>query len=129
MPEDKLRLHVLLVEDEPQLRVLLKEQLEKAGLIVEAVQNGVVALEYLTKSPVDAVVTDLKMPKMDGLTLRQKAMALSNQPRVWIAFSAYAEESLDQIEAAGFDQIVYKPASLKLLVHQLLSHWQKKTQS
>jgi two-component system response regulator AtoC len=63
--------HVLIVDDEPNMRWVLQEALEKAGYHVASAGSGEEALDVLGKSAVDLVILDLKMKGMDGLsTLR-----------------------------------------------------------
>jgi two-component system response regulator AtoC len=64
--------NVLIVDDEPNMRWVLQEALEKAGYDVTTAASGEAALESLGKSPIDLVILDLKLKGMDGLsTLRQ----------------------------------------------------------
>ncbi len=58
---------VLLVEDDRELRYLFSLQLISAGYQVYKAENGLEALEQMEKHPVDVVLTDYRMPKMDGL--------------------------------------------------------------
>ena len=60
---------VLVVEDDAELRRLLQQALEEDGLTVVAAANGVEALEVLGRTRVALVVTDLRMPVMDGQRL------------------------------------------------------------
>ena len=64
--------HVLIVDDEPNMRWVLQEALEKAGYYTASAGSGEEALDVLGKSPIDLVILDLKMKGIDGLsTLRQ----------------------------------------------------------
>lgn len=64
--------HVLVVDDEPNMRWVLQEALERAGYHVTGAASGEEALDALGKGPVDLVILDLKLKGMDGLsTLRQ----------------------------------------------------------
>ena len=62
---------VLLVDDEPILQLGIRRMLEGAAdyQICASARNGEEALQYLQAHPVDIVMTDLKMPVMDGITL------------------------------------------------------------
>jgi two-component system response regulator AtoC len=64
--------HVLIVDDEPNMRWVLQEALERGGYHVAGAGSGEEALDALGKQPVDLVILDLKLKGMDGLsTLRQ----------------------------------------------------------
>jgi two-component system response regulator AtoC len=61
--------HVLLAEDEPRLRELLAEWLGDAGFGVSAAENGQEALEQLRERSADVLLTDVRMPYLDGVGL------------------------------------------------------------
>ena len=63
--------HVLIVDDDPALLQALPEALRIriAGLTVDTADSGAAALEQITAWDYDAIVTDIKMPGMDGLEL------------------------------------------------------------
>ena len=64
--------HVLIVDDEPNMRWVLQEALERAGHHVAGAASGEEALGALASRPADLVILDLKLKGMDGLsTLRQ----------------------------------------------------------
>ncbi|HWP67430.1 MAG TPA: sigma-54 dependent transcriptional regulator [Candidatus Limnocylindria bacterium] len=60
---------ILLVEDEVNMARTLAKNLERAGYVVEHAAEGQAALARLAEEPFDVVITDLKMPGMDGMTL------------------------------------------------------------
>ncbi|MBV6343167.1 response regulator, partial [Candidatus Magnetobacterium casense] len=59
---------VLVVEDNPINRQVIRELLERIGVVVEEAEHGGIALRMLQTSPYDIVLMDLQMPEMDGLT-------------------------------------------------------------
>ena len=61
--------HILIVDDEQDHRLLLRTILESRGYICEEAEDGVSALEKVSHVSVDLVVTDLNMPRMNGLEL------------------------------------------------------------
>ena len=63
---------ILVVDDEASARSGLEKLLKQAGYHVSPAADGVIALEIATESAPDVVVTDLKMPNMDGMTLLSK---------------------------------------------------------
>jgi CheY-like chemotaxis protein len=60
---------VLLVDDSPTLRAKLQHDLAEAGLQVITADDGIMALERLAAEAVDAVVSDVQMPRLDGFQL------------------------------------------------------------
>lgn len=60
---------VLIVDDEPAIREIVSELLSDEGYAVRCVRDGVEALEAIEQDRFDLVVTDVKMPRLDGLGL------------------------------------------------------------
>lgn len=73
---DKTTSQILLVDDEPELLEVCKEALSYLGHGIHTAPNGEEALKILRSTPVDLVVTDLKMPRMNGMELLQSITAL-----------------------------------------------------
>ena len=71
---------LLVVDDEPEVVAMLREMLEHAGYEVASAESGAVALEMIGAASFDAVVSDLRMPDMDGALLWQRIAA--QQPRL-----------------------------------------------
>jgi DNA-binding NtrC family response regulator len=69
---DKKKSRILVVDDEPSARAGLQKLLQQEGYPVDVAEDGVHALACFSESPADVVVTDLKMPKMDGIDLLRK---------------------------------------------------------
>lgn len=76
---------VLIVDDEPLIRMSLQDALEERGFLVEEATDATQALIILNKSAdLEAMITDVKMPGADGLTLAGEAVAIRPQLRVVI---------------------------------------------
>jgi DNA-binding NtrC family response regulator len=69
---DRHKAHILVVDDEPSARSGLEELLLSAGFRVDVAADGASAMAIAAETPPDVVVTDLEMPKMDGVTLLGK---------------------------------------------------------
>ncbi|HEX9119327.1 MAG TPA: response regulator, partial [Terriglobales bacterium] len=98
---------VLVVEDHPALRRLISVYLEKRGYTVLGAEDGTQAIRILENNParIDLVVSDIMMPKLNGLELRKKAILL--RPELQFLFiSGYAEDTIGQTahlpQDAGF---------------------------
>jgi two-component system NtrC family sensor kinase len=69
-------LRLLVVDDEPELAALMRETLEGAGYEVAIAESGAVALALLLEARFDAIVSDLRMPEVDGAELWRAVQAL-----------------------------------------------------
>ncbi|HSW07981.1 hybrid sensor histidine kinase/response regulator [Aquabacterium sp.] len=70
------RSRVLVVDDETEVAELIRDMLESAGHDVAVAESGAVALELLDTARFDAIVSDLRMPDMDGAALRREIQRL-----------------------------------------------------
>ena len=66
---------ILVADDETNLRRVLGAILKREGHQVLSAENGAEALELLARNDVDAVITDLRMPKVDGMELLERTVA------------------------------------------------------
>lgn len=103
------RPHVLVVDDEPQIRTLLAMALRREGYAVTACEDGRAGLEALQQHDVQVLLTDLKMPDMDGLALIRAAK--ERKPDLAsILITAYAStETAVEALRQGADDYLAKP--------------------
>ncbi|SEJ44072.1 ATP-binding protein [Paraburkholderia diazotrophica] len=119
--DDALRQHVLILiaEDNPINRHLIRQQLELLGCTCDAVEDGAQALEALESTDYALLITDCHMPKRDGYTLATRIRAREDgarrMPIVGLTASVGREERGECV-AAGMDECLYKPAKLSDLV-------------
>ncbi len=117
---------VLVVEDEPALRALISVSLEKRGYTVLVAEDGAAAIRILENNPgdIDLVVSDIMMPKMNGLELRKKAILLVPEMR-FLFISGYAEDTIGQTahlpQDAGYLEKPFLPNELARKVRALLN--------
>src|SRR5512140_1169160 len=113
---------ILIVDDEPKLGVLVAEALELDGHEPVRVGSGREALARLEVDRFDVVVTDLRMPEVDGLAVLRAARALPAPPEVVLMTAfATAESAVAAMKAGAADYIV-KPFAmdeLRLRVRRL----------
>jgi len=107
-------LRVLLAEDDPIGQRIASRQLSKAGMEVHIVENGEDAWKEARDHTYDLLLTDIRMPGMDGIELTRKIREVerkSNRPRlVIIGLSAHAlEEVASECMEAGMDHFMTKP--------------------
>lgn len=120
------RVHLMIVEDDPDTLEMLRANLEARGYRVTACDSAGKTLEVLSGTRVDLIISDLGMPEMDGLNMIKKLRQTAGYQHVpAIALSGYASrKDATAALAAGFDAHVSKPvdpAELVILVNRLLS--------
>lgn len=106
-------MRLLIVDDHPINRKLLRAQLEAEAHQVLEAGNGVEALEVLRVQPVDAVVSDILMPQMDGFRLCleiRKSAAIAQLPFILYTSTYDSPEDRRLAESVGADRYVVKPA-------------------
>ena len=111
--------HLLFVDDEPALRGLMAERLTERGFEVVEAENGEKALELLEQFAFDIVITDLRMPGIDGARVIQSAK--ERYPGiVAIVITGYGTVK-DAVEAIkrGADDFIAKPFQFDELMHVL----------
>lgn len=109
---------VLLIDDEPQIRRVLRASLASQGANVVDVQNGEEALEVLRHRTIDLILLDLNMPGMGGL---EACRAIRSGWEVPIIIVSVRDSDRDKIEAldAGADDFVTKPFSFDELMARI----------
>lgn len=122
MAEKKI---ILLVEDEPLLRNLLKQRLEKEGFEVLAAENGQEALEILKGKGLDLILLDIILPKVSGFELMEKVREDPQyQKTPVIVISNLGQESDiekgERLGAVGY--FVKAHVSIEDLVRQIKSY-------
>ncbi|MBK7898752.1 MAG: PAS domain-containing protein [Azonexus sp.] len=102
---------ILVVEDEPVNREIVRLMLEDCGLRVDLAPDGAQAVTCAASSPYDLILMDVQMPVLDGLEATRRVRALPGGTRVPIlALTANAFESdRERCRAAGMDDFLTKP--------------------
>src|SRR5215218_6611653 len=85
---------VLIVEDEPVIRELMAILLEEEGYLVVLAEDGLEALETVEQHPVDLVLSDVKMPRLDGASLARRLCERADPLPVVLMSAVYAEVDL-----------------------------------
>jgi len=114
---------ILIVEDEDNTRHALAKLLTREGFIVEAVSNGFEALSFLRRQSVNLIVTDIKMPRMDGITfLKELNKDFPNSNVIMITAYGGVESYLEAMNLGAFEYI-NKPVridELKIVMKKIL---------
>lgn len=108
--------HILIVDDEKSIRQALKEILEDESYEVSEAADGEAGWTCLQSEKIDVVLCDIKMPKMDGIELLEKAMSLDDPPP-FIMISAHGtiETAVDATKKGAYD-FIQKPPDLNRLL-------------
>jgi DNA-binding NtrC family response regulator len=115
--------HILVVDDEKNYLVVLSALLAEEGFRVSTADNGFAALELLSREQVSLIISDLKMPRMDGLALfRCIRKDIGEIPFIIMTAFATVETALEAMKAGAFDYLMkpFKNDELLLTVRKAL---------
>lgn len=115
--------HLLLVDDDPNLILLVKDYLEFQGYEVTTAENGQEAMEVLTKKIPDMIICDVMMPEMDGYTFIEKVRQDARTSWIPVMFLSAKGQSQDRVKGlnTGADVYMVKPFEPEELVAQVES--------
>ncbi|MBF0537675.1 MAG: sigma-54-dependent Fis family transcriptional regulator [Nitrospirae bacterium] len=110
---------ILLVDDDPQMRDALREAIQRLGHSTVVAENGQDALTKLGNTPFAMVVTDMKMPKMDGLSfLRELRKRVGKLPVLVITGFGTVENAVEVMKEGATDYLM-KPFSFDKLTKKV----------
>ncbi len=116
-------LKFLLAEDDPISRFIAVEKLKSAGLSVDVAENGLIAWEKLQGDRYDVLLTDIRMPGVDGLELTRKVRqheTVTQHHMYIIGLTAHSLQHIaDEAEQAGMDDFISKPIDPDALMQRL----------
>ncbi|QXE85423.1 sigma-54 dependent transcriptional regulator [Geomonas nitrogeniifigens] len=121
MPHTK----ILAVDDEPVFRFLLERQLREIGYDVVSAVDGLQALEILEQQTVDLVLSDLVMPRMDGLQLIGSVQKLHpGTPIIVITAHGSVESAVEAMRRGAYDYLEkpYDPEDLRITIRRALDY-------
>ncbi len=120
------RVKILAVDDEPDLRGLLRILLEGRGYAVQEAANGAEALEAVRACPdFDLIILDILMPELDGVEACRRIRELSRAPVLFLTARGQLQDKT-QAYASGGDDYLVKPFSqgeLMMKVESLLRRY------
>ena len=109
-------MRVLVVEDERDLNHLIKKRLKEEGLSVDACYNGEEALDYLASVDYDLLISDIMMPKMDGIELVKRLREMKKDiPFIFLSAKDAVEDRVGGLDA-GADDYLIKPFAFEELL-------------
>jgi len=113
MAEEKLK--ILIVDDEPQITRVLKTTLSSRGYAIRTASDGDDALQVLKEWSPDLMITDLRMPNLDGLGLCRRVRTKSQIPIIVLSVRGEERSKVEALDA-GADDYVTKPFSTNELL-------------
>ncbi len=120
LPEKK---QILVVDDEANLRKVLAAQLARDGYEVHTAEDGEAALTFLKEHHIDMVITDLRMPKVDGMDLLRAALRDdASRPVVMITAHGTVDNAVEALKTGAFDYITkpFDQNEVRLVVKKAL---------
>ena len=117
---------ILIVDDEEIICSILARRLTREGYACVTANNGREALQYFYKHPFSLIISDIKMPEMDGLTLLKRVKA-ANPKMMVIMVTAFPEIDLavEAVHLGAYDFII-KPVDLDLVILSVRKALEKK---
>ena len=107
--------HIVVVDDEPEIREMLADYLGHAGFAVSTVEDGAAMRELLAERPAGLVILDLNLPGEDGLSLARHLRATTEVPIVMLTAAGEVVDRIVGLEM-GADDYIAKPVDLRELL-------------
>ncbi len=115
MPAATSKANILVVDDEPQITRVLRTTLSSQGYATRTAADGNEALQAMKDWPPDLVITDLRMPNMDGLVLCRLIRKQSQVPIIVLSVKGEEKTKVEALDA-GADDYVTKPFNINELL-------------
>jgi DNA-binding response OmpR family regulator len=110
---------VLVIDDEPNVRTLLDILLRQEGYDVILADNGWTGLELYRQEYPDVILLDLKMPKLDGMTVLKEIRSVDPTQSVIVLTGDNTPQTEREVRALGVTEFIVKGSSLRLVVETL----------
>jgi len=118
---EQVQTKILVAEDEANLRLVIQKELQRLGYNVRVAADGEAALKLLEESNVDVLLSDINMPRMDGLELLRRVRERTNPPEtIMLTGQATVETAIEAMKLGAYDYLSkpYLIGELDLLVKQ-----------
>jgi len=116
---------ILVVDDEPLMCRSLSEVISRAGYEVFTASNGFEALEFIQQEQISVVITDINMPKMDGIEVLKQAKAICPNISVIILTGfATIDSAVEAMRNGALDYITkpFSPSKIKSVIEKAISN-------
>jgi len=111
---------ILVIDDEPEARVLLDIHLRHRGYDVILAGDGLKGLQLDHQEHPDVILLDLNMPELDGVTVLRKIRAGDLDQPVIVLTADSDPETEQQVRAVGVNEFIFKSSSMHLLESTLM---------
>lgn len=114
--KDLKKYKILVVDDDDDLREIMFSIFEGQGFSVLEADNGVKAFDVITKNNIDMLISDIRMPGGDGLTLLEKVRIYNPTIPIVIFVTGFSDVSISDCIKKGAKQVFSKPFNQKELI-------------
>lgn len=113
--------HILIIDDEEEIRELIAYNLRKEGFNISTAENGKVGFEKLKEQQIDLILLDVMMPEMDGMEFCAQLRANAAFDRIIVCFLTARNEDYSQIAGldSGADDYIAKPVKPRVLISRI----------
>lgn len=113
--------NILIVDDEGEIRELIRYNLEKEGFQVFTAENAQEAYTALEQNKIDLILLDVMMPQIDGIEVCRQIRSTPNNEHIIICFLTARNEDYSQIAGfdAGADDYIAKPVKPRVLISRI----------
>lgn len=115
---------ILIADDDPEIRIMVKVVVEKAGYRTVLVENGFQAVQAVRTSSLDLLVMDVMMPGMDGFEACRQIRAFSDLPIILLTVRSEEDDLVNGLTAGAFDYLT-KPFRPRELVARIQTQLQR----
>jgi len=112
---------ILVIDDEWDIRNMIKSYFESDEYIILDAENCVEALNLISENDIDLIVLDIMMPEIDGISFCQSIREKTNCPIIFLSAKTLEEDIVKALSVGGDDYIV-KPFSLRELKARIETH-------
>ena len=112
------RYHILVADDHISIRELIVLFLSKQGHQCITARNGTEVLKKINQDKFDAVITDLAMPEIDGISLTKELLSVCPELPIMVMTGYTKEYSAESVRRAGVRSFIWKPFRIDEFIHR-----------
>ena len=113
---------ILVVDDHPSVAITLADILVAKSFIVFSAISGAEALKILDKHTIDILLTDVRMPDMDGVTLNREVRKTHPNMTTYFMTAYAADDLIQKGMKEGVKTVLTKPLNIDLIVSLFMAH-------